>query len=100
MFLRTILTALLGAVLVAAQTDSSVLAVFILARHGDRTTKFQGIGVEGNSVLTTLGASQVYASGQFFRNKYLNSTSSDYIQNISASLSASQFYSSAAYVLE
>ena len=99
MLAKAILSALLFSGLAVAQySDSSVVGVFVLARHGDRTSKIEGIGIEGSSVLTTLGKNQVYAVGQYLRNKYLNSTSPDYIQNISSNYVASQFYVSAPYV--
>ena len=94
MLISTILSALLvGSV--AAQSDSEVVAVFLLGRHGDRTSKIQGLGIEGSSVLTTLGKNEVYDSATYFRNYYLEPSSPNYIQNFSDSLVLSQIYASA-----
>jgi hypothetical protein len=98
MFAKVVLGAIISAGLVAAQTDSEVVAVFLLGRHGDRTSKIAGIGIEGASVLTTLGKNEVFESGTFFQNLYLNSSSPDYIQNVSASYIIPQIYASAPYV--
>ena len=64
-----LISTLLGAFLagtVAAQSDSEVVAVFLLGRHGDRTSKIQGIGVEGSSVLTTRGKESDLFCGDLF----------------------------------
>jgi len=97
MFAQTILGALFFAAIAAAQSDSSVLAVFLFGRHGDRTSKITGIGIEGNAILTTLGKNQIFDTAEYFRNKYISSTSPDYIQNISASYQYAQIYASAPY---
>lgn len=97
MFAQTILGALFFAAIAAAQSDSSVVAVFLFGRHGDRTSKFTGIGIEGNAILTTLGKNQIFDTAEYFRNKYISSTSPDYIQDISASYQYTQIYASAPY---
>jgi len=94
MLISTILSALLvGSV--AAQSDSEVVAVFLLGRHGDRTSKIQGLGIEGSSVLTTLGKNEIYDSATYFRNYYLEPSSPNYVQNFSDSLVLNQIYASA-----
>jgi hypothetical protein len=95
MLFKTIFAAAFGAALVAAQTNSDVVAVFILGRHGDRTSKIFGLGIEGSSVLTTLGANEVSESATFFRNYYLNSTSDNAIVNASSNFIFGQIYASA-----
>ena len=95
---KVLISTLLGAFLagtVAAQSDSEVVAVFLLGRHGDRTSKIQGLGIEGSSVLTTLGKNQIYSVASYFRNYYLESNNPNYIQNFSDNLVLSQIYASA-----
>jgi hypothetical protein len=91
-----LLSVLLLAPFVAAQTDNSkVLAVFLLGRHGDRTSRIAGLGVEGEAVLTTLGKNQVFSTGGYWRNKYLNSSSSDFILGVNDNFQYDQVYGSA-----
>jgi len=52
--------------------------VVIFSRHGDRTAK-----IVGPTKLTTLGKTQAYASGEFYRARYLNSNSTHFIKGIS-----------------
>ena len=99
MFVKTVVGALVSAALVAAQSDSEVVAVFLLGRHGDRTSKIAGIGIEGSSVLTTLGENEIFESATFFRNRYFNTSSPDYISNISSTYEIPQIYASAPYIL-
>lgn len=94
MLLKTSIVAFFTAALVAAQSDSEVIAIFILGRHGDRTAKV-GPGVEGTAVLTTLGADELAESAAFFRNYYLNSSSQNAIVNASSSFKFGQIYASA-----
>lgn len=54
-------------VFAAAET---VLGVYIFHRHGDRTSKSTP-----PTALTALGADQVYTSGTWFRNNYINGSS-------------------------
>jgi prostatic aicd phosphatase len=73
------IVSLLISPLVAAQqqsNSSSVVAVLLIGRHGDRTSKIQG-----NSQLTTLGKHQAFNTGSFFRSRYLNTSSPDFIAN-------------------
>lgn len=55
------------------QAQETVLGVFILHRHGDRTSKSWT-----PALLTDLGYKQVYDAGNFYRNRYLTSGSSIY----------------------
>lgn len=71
-----ILTALLP--LVPAET---VLGIYLFHRHGDRTSKSFA-----PTSLTDLGYSQVYASGNFYRDRYVSSNASSPIYGISTDL--------------
>jgi hypothetical protein len=53
------------------QAQETVLGVYIFHRHGDRTSKSFA-----PTVLTDLGYAQVHASGEFFRNRYVESNAS------------------------
>ncbi|KAL8815743.1 MAG: hypothetical protein Q9191_008429 [Dirinaria sp. TL-2023a] len=59
----------------AAET---VLGVYIFSRHGDRTSKSTP-----PTVLTPLGYSQIFASGTYYRNRYISSSASSQIASIS-----------------
>lgn len=61
-----------------ATEGETVRSVVIFSRHGDRTAK-----IVGPTKLTTLGKTQVYASGEFYRARYLNSNSTHFIKGIS-----------------
>jgi len=100
MILKALLGVLVSATLAAAQSDSEVIAVFLLGRHGDRTSKIKGIGIEGSSVLTTLGENQIFESATFWRNHYLNSSSPDEIKGISSDYVIGQIYASAPYACD
>ncbi|KAK2763240.1 hypothetical protein FQN54_009876 [Arachnomyces sp. PD_36] len=52
-------------------TAETVLGAYIYSRHGDRTSKSTP-----PTVLTTLGYSQVFTSGDYYRNRYISSDSS------------------------
>ena len=97
MFLKAILAAIVSTTFVVAQSESEIVGLFVLGRHGDRTSKIQGLGIEGSSVLTTLGKNQVFESGTYFRNYYLNSSSPNFIQGINANYQINQIYASAPY---
>jgi hypothetical protein len=62
-------------------TAETVLGVYIFHRHGDRTTKSYK-----PTLLTSLGAEQVYASGQYYRDLYISSTASSKISGVSSDL--------------
>ena len=89
-----LLTALYVAALVSSQSDqfSEVIAVFLVGRHGDRTSK-----VEGNTQLTTLGKNQVFESATYFQNLYLVPTSPNRIQNVDFDYLYNQVYAAAPY---
>jgi hypothetical protein len=92
MLLQLFLGTLLSIVLVAAQADSNVVAVMLVGRHGDRTSK-----VQGNTKLTTLGKNQVFNTGSYFRSRYMNASSPNYIQDTSPDYAANQIYASTPY---
>lgn len=75
---------------VAGQAQSNVMAVFLIGRHGDRTSK-----IMGNTQLTTLGKNQVFQSATYFRNRYLNSSSSEFIENVDSDYLYNQIYAQA-----
>ena len=97
MFGQLAVAAVLSALLVNGQNlptgDSNVLAVMMVGRHGDRTSK-----VIGNTQLTTLGKNQVYQAGTYFRGRYLNPLSPDYIQGADSDYLYNQIYAAAPYV--
>ncbi|KAA8642854.1 hypothetical protein EYZ11_008002 [Aspergillus tanneri] len=55
-----------------------VLGAFIFARHGDRTPK-----VLGHTQLTDLGYSEVYQTGSYYHDRYIDASSSLHIEGIS-----------------
>jgi len=61
-----------------ATEGETVRSVVIFSRHGDRTAK-----IVGPTKLTTLGKTQIYASGEFYRARYLDSNSTHFIKGIS-----------------
>lgn len=61
--------------------QETVLGVYIYHRHGDRTTKSYS-----PTVLTDLGYTQVYQSGNFYRNRYIDAGASSPIFGISSNL--------------
>jgi hypothetical protein len=67
---------LLALYAVSTQAQETVLGVFILHRHGDRTSKSWT-----PATLTDLGYKQVYEAGKFYRNRYISGGSSIYSLN-------------------
>ena len=65
----------------AAAADESVLGIYVFHRHGDRTTKSWP-----PTALTALGADQVYASGTYFRDRYVSANATSRIAALSADL--------------
>ena len=67
-------TTLLPALALLTSTDAAetLLGAYIFHRHGDRTPK-----ALPPTSLTSLGYSQVYSSGQYYRSRYLTSPSSN-----------------------
>ncbi|KAE8415653.1 histidine phosphatase superfamily [Aspergillus pseudocaelatus] len=55
-----------------------VLGAYIFARHGDRTPK-----ILGNTQLTDLGYNEVFMTGSYYHNRYIDSNSSLQIEGIS-----------------
>jgi hypothetical protein len=62
-------------------TAETVLGAYIFHRHGDRTTKSYK-----PTVLTSLGAEQVYISGQYYRDQYISSNAPAKINGVSSDL--------------
>ncbi|KAE8315543.1 histidine phosphatase superfamily [Aspergillus transmontanensis] len=58
-----------------------VLGAYIFARHGDRTPK-----ILGNTQLTDLGYSEVFMTGSYYHNRYIDSNSSLQIEGISTDI--------------
>lgn len=70
--------------MVLAQTTNSnenVLGVFMFHRHGDRTPK-----ALAPANLTDLGYSQVYASGHYYRNRYISSNATLQINGVNSDI--------------
>ena len=65
--------------LIAAQ--ETVLGVYIFHRHGDRTTKSYS-----PTSLTDLGFQQVWQSGNFYRNRYIDGSASSPIYGIASNV--------------
>lgn len=65
--------------LISAQ--ESVLGVYIFHRHGDRTAKSWP-----PTALTDLGYNEVWQSGNFYRNRYIDTNGTSRILNINAKL--------------
>jgi len=70
---------LLSSLLPFIQAAETVLGVYIFHRHGDRTTKSYP-----PTSLTDLGYSQVYASGNFYRSRYIDANASSPIFGIAS----------------
>ncbi|KAI9370508.1 histidine phosphatase superfamily [Aspergillus egyptiacus] len=68
----------LSALPLAQVSAERVLGAYVFSRHGDRTAK-----ILENTKLTDLGYSQVYLSGSYYHDRYIESSSSQYIQGIS-----------------
>lgn len=67
--------------------NSSVLGVVIFSRHGGRTTKLYP-----PTLLTNLGANEVFQSGNYYRSRYINNGSSNQIAGFSAIYDSKQLY--------
>ncbi|KAF3914830.1 hypothetical protein ABW20_dc0103749 [Dactylellina cionopaga] len=63
----------------AAQAAETILGAYILSRHGDRTDKSHP-----PTKLTNLGYSQILASGEYFRNRYVAPHASNKIFEVSS----------------
>ena len=86
-------TAILLASFAATQADSNVVTVVLIGRDGDRTSE-----VQGNTQLTTLGKNQVFNTASYFRSRYLNSSSPDFIENVDTDYLYNQIYAVAPYI--
>ncbi|KAF3767273.1 hypothetical protein M406DRAFT_321518 [Cryphonectria parasitica EP155] len=73
--------AVLAAFLPGETLAETTLGVYIFHRHGDRTTKSWP-----PTVLTALGADQVYTSASWFRNRYVASNSTNPILDLSSDI--------------
>ncbi|KAH8602717.1 histidine acid phosphatase-like protein [Bisporella sp. PMI_857] len=72
---------LLSSLATLSATQETVLGVYIFHRHGDRTAK-----ALPPTILTDLGYYQVYTSGDYYRNRYVDANSSSPILGISPDL--------------
>lgn len=61
--------------------DESVLGIYVFHRHGDRTSKSWP-----PTMLTALGADQVYASGTYFRDRYVAANASSRISAVATDI--------------
>lgn len=75
-FVRAVSVAALAAS-AFAQSSETIVGVYIFSRHGDRTPK-----ALAPANLTDLGYAEVYERGQYYRNRYLSSNSSNQILSI------------------
>ena len=69
-------------------TDSQVLGVVIMTRHGDRRGFYQDPNTytPSNTEITPLGNEQSFQLGEYLRSRYLTPSSPHFIQNISSGL--------------
>ena len=65
--------------------DERTLGVYIVHRHGDRTAK-----AWPPNNLTALGADEVFHSGDYYRDMYVNGTSSQHVAGLSPDLAVSK----------
>lgn len=75
------LLALSALPLAFAQSNETVLGVYMFHRHGDRTSKSTP-----PANLTTLGYQEVYTSGQYYRSRYISSDAQYKINGINSDL--------------
>ncbi|KAJ7695722.1 phosphoglycerate mutase-like protein [Mycena rosella] len=71
-----------------AASDSTILGVVILTRHGDRAGFYQDpiTYTASSTVITPLGAQQEFQLGQHLRSLYLNATSPSFITGVNDTL--------------
>lgn len=79
MLLLTIPT--IALLLQSTSAAETILGLYILSRHGDRTSKSTP-----PTVLTDLGYSEVFSSGTWFRNQYIANGSTSQIHGIADSV--------------
>ncbi|KAH9922607.1 histidine phosphatase superfamily [Fomitopsis serialis] len=70
-------------------SDSTVIGIVLIARHGDRYENFQNPDTfaVSQTAITPLGEQQEWQLGNFLRSVYLDPTSPSYIEGISPSTS-------------
>jgi hypothetical protein len=71
----------LASVLPLSSAAETVLGVYIFSRHGDRTPK-----ALPPAYLTDLGYSEIYTSGQYYRNRYISSNATSQIHGINSDI--------------
>ncbi|KAJ7126156.1 histidine phosphatase superfamily [Mycena epipterygia] len=71
-----------------AASDSKILGVLILARHGDRAGFYQSPTTYAATatVITPLGTEQEFQLGQHLRSLYLNTTSPSFISGVNGTI--------------
>ncbi|QIW99004.1 hypothetical protein AMS68_004522 [Peltaster fructicola] len=79
--LSAALIALSAVPLALAQSNETVLGVYMFHRHGDRTAKSTP-----PANLTVLGFEEVYTSGDYFRNRYVSSNATSKIKGLNSDL--------------
>lgn len=69
-------------------TDSQLLGVIVMARHGDRLGFYQNPDsyTASNTEITPLGNQQSFQLGEYLRSRYMDGSSRYFIQNISQGL--------------
>ncbi|CAK7267801.1 hypothetical protein SEPCBS119000_002736 [Sporothrix epigloea] len=65
----------------AVVAEESILGIYVFHRHGDRTTKSYP-----PTVLTALGAEQAYASGEYFRQRYVADNATYRVANVASDI--------------
>jgi len=85
--LLIIATLLVSPFAIAQSNSSTVVAVLLIGRDGDRTSN-----VQGNIQLTTLGKNQVFNTGSYFRSRYLNNSSPNFIADVDTDYFPEQVY--------
>jgi hypothetical protein len=72
---------LLSSLVPLIQAEETVLGIYVFHRHGDRTSKSFT-----PTTLTDLGYAQVHASGEFYRNRYVDANATSPIFSIAHDL--------------
>ena len=90
---KSLSLSLLLSLLPLTTVAETVIGVYIYSRHGDRTSKSTP-----PTVLTPLGYSEIFASGSYYRDRYISSNASSPIAGISSNLvNFAQISASATY---
>ncbi|KAH7870356.1 histidine phosphatase superfamily [Lentinula edodes] len=71
-----------------SNSDSTVIGVIFLIRHGDRQGFYQNPTNynPANTVITPLGLREEFITGEYLRNVYLNASSPSFIQGINSTI--------------